>query len=132
MGVAAPIALAATIVSSGLQVAGGIAQAQAQRQQGRTALREARVAASEARRKLTLRYGTARTHFAAAGITLDGSAAETLDDIVEDGEFEALTALYQGQKRATELRGQANRTLLGTAAQAFGDAASIIGPIERR
>ena len=127
MGVVAPIALAATIVGSGLQLAGGIAQAQAQRQQGRAALREAEVAAREARRKLTLRYGTARTHFAAAGITLDGSAAETLDDIVEDGEFEALTALYQGQSAKVAARGAANRALLGTAASALGHAASIAG-----
>ena len=125
MGFAAPIALAATIVSTGLHVAGGIASATAQRQQGRAALREAKVAAQEVRRKLTLRYGTARTHFASAGVTLDGSAADTLDDIVEDGEFEALTALYQGQKANVAARGAANRALLGTAVQALGNAGEI-------
>ena len=125
MGVAAPFALAATILSTGLQAAGGIASATAQRQQGRAALREAKVAAQEALRKLTLRYGTARTHFASAGVTLDGSAADTLDDIVEDGEFEALSALYQGRKANVAARGAANRAYLGTAVQALGNVASI-------
>ena len=127
MAFATPLALAATLVNAGVQTASGIAGAAVQRQQGRTALREARVAAQEARRKLTLRYGTARTHFASAGVTLDGSAADTLDDIVEDGEFEALTALYQGQRANVAARGAANRALLGTAASTLGQAASLAG-----
>ena len=127
--IAAPLALAASALGSGLQIPQGVAGAIAQRHQARTAIQEAKAAEREARRRLTQRYGTARTHFAAAGITLDGSPGEILDDIVEDGEMEALTLRYQGRLRANAARTQSNLSLLGTASQAASLGSSLLSAI---
>lgn len=113
MSALVPIGMGLQTIASGAAILG-------QHRQADTARGEAKAAERALRKRLAQRYGSARTHFAAAGVSLDGSPAEVLDEIVSEGELEALNARYQGRLQSGALRGSASRSLLGGLASTAG------------
>lgn len=112
--IALPLMAAGTLISaSGTLAAGAAAERASQHQavqltQQATAERASAAAASaEERRKATLVQSRARALMAASGSDVD---ANILGDIEAEGEFRALSALWEGDERAAGARAQASAT----------------------
>ncbi len=78
--------------------------------------------AIEDRRRANYVMSSARARIAGSGLATTGtSAIKTVGDIRAEGEYRALTSVYQGEDRALELRSRAaGMRMEGSAAQTAG------------
>lgn len=121
--------IAGTVISAGSQVYGGIqkkraddfAAAQVSQEAGQSTASGIQ-GAIEQRRRASYVASSARAHIAASGMATTGpSAITTVGGITGEGDYRALTALYQGEDRAQELRYKASGLRAeGSAAQTAG------------
>lgn len=82
-----------------------------QREDATQADAEAQRKAKEIRRQTDIRVSNARAAAGGSGAgATDPTALDTYGDLEGDGEFNALTALYEGNSRSSLLRSQANLT----------------------
>jgi hypothetical protein len=111
MGATAAITLAGTAISAGGKIAAGYSQknaldtgaAQLEQQAGQSVASGIQGAIQD-RRRATYVASNARATTAAAGLTTTGtSAIANVGAIRGEGEYRALTSLYQGYDRASEL-----------------------------
>jgi hypothetical protein len=111
MGATAAITLAGTAISAYGKVSSGYAQkgaldagaAQLEQEAGQSVASGIQGAIQD-RRRATYVASNARASIAGAGLTTTGtSAIATVGGIRGEGEYRALTSLYQGQDRANEL-----------------------------
>lgn len=109
--------LAGTAFSAYGKVAGGYAQkgalnatANELQQEGGQSIASGIQGSIEERRRATYVASSARAKTAASGLTTTGtSAIDNAGAIRGEGEYRALTALYQGEDRANELDYRANQ-----------------------
>ena len=120
-------AVAAPLIGLVSTLAQGAAAYQAQQNSAKIAKQQAQLEERKQRRQLLLQYGSARAQFAAAGVNLDGSVSDVLDDLTTEGELNALSIRYQGAVRAHEARTRARLGLLNTGFQALGQAVGSAG-----
>lgn len=128
-GAAIPLLVAGTALSAGGALMGGQAAKKAADFQAAQLDRNAiaveassQRAAIEERRKATLMQSRARAVAAAeGGTTTDIGVADVLAKIEAEGEFNALSALFEGREKAAGVRTQAaGRRLEGKAAKTAG------------
>jgi hypothetical protein len=138
----ATIAAVSAVAGLGMSVMGGMQAANAAKAQGRAQQQASDYAAKQAevqagqeraaaqRRAIAQRRQTARVQSslqaraAASGAgALDPSIIDLTGDIAQEGEYRALTALYEGEERARGLENRATlSTYEGAAARAAGNA----------
>lgn len=102
---------AGTVLTAGSKIYGGIRQKQADDQSAALLGQEAGQSVASGiqgaimdRRKAAYVASSARARIAGSGLATTGtSAIKTVGDIRGQGEYNALTSLYQGQDRALEL-----------------------------
>lgn len=132
-GVVSAVAIASTVIGTGMSIIGSVQQSNAQRQAGEAAYQNALLrnqqaqaeakrledqanaqqassqrAALEEKRKSTLFAGRAQAVMAASGAGVD---TNILDGILGEGEYAFDTALYEGDTRAQSSRHEAKTRL---------------------
>lgn len=94
--------------------------AQVESNNAQAAAEQAQAQATQVRRINRLRLGSQRAATAKSGVDLSGSSADIFTDTAQQGELQALSELYAGQREASfyQSQGQAQRFEGQTALQA--------------
>ena len=128
MAVAPALMIIGTIVSAGAAVMGAVAaknqadfQSDVAKQNAKIAQQRAAAEAARIRRDNQRRIGSQTTGFGAAGVTIEGSAADALDQSTMIGEEDAQLALFGGSLDARQ------QSINAKAAKSSGNAALVGG-----
>lgn len=129
---AVPLAIAAAGISAGGALYQGIAAKQEADANADQAKSQARFDANQIRRRTTRLLSTQRAGFGKAGVTLEGTPGEVLEDQSAEGELDALAALYGGKSKAFAFKRQGKAALIGgifnAASAAVGGSSSLLAP----
>jgi len=114
------------VASMGLTAAGAISSYQQDKENARQARKTGEANAARIARDRRKRIGFASAKYAGLGVTIDGSPADVLNEMVEEAALDRRFALSTGSNRARQFRARATSSLiqggasiLGTASQGF-------------
>jgi len=110
--VAAALPVAGSLLSGGASILGGIQENKEAKREGRAVFAQSTRQAYEERRTTDRLISDARATRAGGGGAFDAGSAERIGRIDEEGSYNALAALYEGQTKRDALKRRGKRALI--------------------